>query len=129
VTLSAPINATISDGQASGTITNDDAFFATPAPATHGELRAIHFAELRSQIDLLRSLHGLGAFSWTGDPPAPGMTPILEHITEARTALGQVYTHAGVGAPSYSVDPTLTRGMPIKKDHVLQLREAIRVAP
>ena len=46
------------------------------------------------------------------------------HVTDLRTALDEVYTALTQTLPRY-LDPTLTAGLPIKADHITELRAAV----
>lgn len=65
-------------------------------------------------------------------PPAElvsGVEIKLEHLTELRSAVNQVRTHAGLSAATFTVDPNPERYVtPVKADHILQLRSALEEA-
>jgi len=53
----------------------------------------------------------------------------LEHLTELRTAVNQLRSHAGLAAASFTVDPSPERYVTtVKADHILQLRTALEGA-
>jgi RHS repeat-associated protein len=53
----------------------------------------------------------------------------LEHLTELRTAVNQLRSHAGLAAASFPVDPSPERYVTtVKADHILQLRSALEGA-
>lgn len=85
-------------------------------------VRAVHFQELRREIDLLRARQGLSAYPWTGGilSGAPVKTG---HLTELRQALSEAYVAAGRSRPSFT-DPA-RRGMAVRAVHVNELRQRI----
>jgi hypothetical protein len=92
-------------------------------PGNHA-MRLVHIIELRTRIDTLRRLRGLGAATWT--PIVAGSTVIrASHITELRAALAAVYAAAGRNAPAYT-DAALVAGMGIRAAHIMELRAAVR---
>jgi RHS repeat-associated protein len=53
----------------------------------------------------------------------------LEHLTDLRTAVNQLRSHAGLTAASFTVDPNPMRYVTtVKADHILQLRTALEGA-
>ena len=89
-------------------------------------VKAIHFAELRVRIDVLRRAVGLPAFSWTDAVLTPGVTPVkLVHLRELREALGDAYVAVGRVEPGWA-NPAPTAGStPISAQHVMELRAAV----
>jgi hypothetical protein len=87
-------------------------------------VKALHIAELRTRIDVLRASHGLSTFGWTD--PALGVGYIIKaaHVTDMRTALSQAYTAAGRTPPPFtdSITPGAT---PIRAVHIQELRNAV----
>jgi len=71
-----------------------------------------------------------GAPTYT--PPDPLVTGVeikLEHLTELRTAVNQLRTHAGLSPAIFTVDPNPQRNVTeVKADHILQLRAALEGA-
>ena len=66
-------------------------------------VRAVHFTELRTRIDGLRSAAGLGRFAWTDPVLTAGVTPVrLVHLLELRSALAEAYEAAGRPAPRWT---------------------------
>lgn len=84
---------------------NSDADFTTAISFTDGPLvvagdttvKRAHFTELAIAINALRTLGGLGAFTFTGEAPALGATIKASHIEDMRVALDQAYTSVGAG--------------------------------
>ena len=59
----------------------------------------------------------------SGNPSLTGVFIQAVHITEMRTALGQVYEEAGETQPTYT-DPTLAPGV-MKAAHISELRASV----
>ncbi|MCY4509871.1 MAG: M12 family metallo-peptidase [Acidobacteria bacterium] len=89
-------------------------------------VRAIHFTELRTRIDALRSMGGLARFTWTDPVLRAGVTRVrLVHLTELRSALAAAYSAAGRSVPRWT-DATLVGGTtPIRAAHLMELRAAV----
>jgi hypothetical protein len=97
----------------------------TEAPLTPGMVvRAVHFTELRSRIDVLRVTYGLAPFAWTDSDLAPGVTIRSAHLTDMHTALQQAYVAAGQTPPAFtapiSAGITLVRAI-----HIEELQNAV----
>ena len=66
-------------------------------------VRAVHFTELRTRIDGLRTAVGLGRLAWTDPVLTAGATPVrLAHLLELRSALAAAYRAAGRAAPRWT---------------------------
>jgi hypothetical protein len=64
--------------------------FTDPSLGPGTTIKAAHFAELRTAVDAVRALAGLGGGSYTTDPTInAGVTIKAAHLTELRTALDQ----------------------------------------
>ena len=89
-------------------------------------VRAVHFTELRTRIDALRSAGGLARFSWTDSELRAGVTPVRRaHLLELRAAPTEAYAAVGRAAPRWT-DPTPTGGStPIRALHLTELRAAV----
>jgi hypothetical protein len=103
-----------------GTFTDD--------PLTPGvtPIRAIHIAELRARIDVLRVGLQLQAYPWTDPGLGPGVVARGVHLTDLRIALEQAYSAAGrTDHPSYT-DPFIAAGVTIiRAAHIQELRDAV----
>ncbi|HYX42595.1 MAG TPA: carboxypeptidase regulatory-like domain-containing protein, partial [Pyrinomonadaceae bacterium] len=90
--------------------------------------RAQHILELRQAIDALRLVAGLQPAPWTDPTLTPQSSRIrAAHITELRQYLDEVEPYFGIAPPPpYLTDPTLGAGMPIKRNHIEELRQRIR---
>ena len=85
--------------------------FATP-------IRAVHIAELRTAVNAVRTLAGLGA---TFDA---SITARATHITELRSALAAALSALGLAAPTFSSG--VATSSPVLAAHFQELRAAVR---
>ena len=130
----ATIRVTASDpGGLTATQTFTVTVGGTSAPFTDPEIvagvtpvRAVHFTELRTRIDGLRTVAGLGSFAWTDPVLTAGVTRVrLVHLLELRSALAAAYAAAGRTAPRWT-DPARAPGTtPIRAAHLMELRAAV----
>ncbi len=89
-------------------------------------IKAIHFTELRTRIDALRSAGGLARFSWSDPVLRPGVTRIQRvHLLELRSALAGAYRAAGRAAPGWTDAAPSAGTTPIRALHVTELRAAV----
>ena len=89
-------------------------------------IKAVHFTELRTRIDALRSTGGLARFSWTDPVLRPGVTRVRRvHLLELRQALAEAYSAAGRAAPRWTDTSPVARTTPIRALHVTELRAAV----
>ena len=89
-------------------------------------VRAVHFTELRTRIDDLRTVAGLGGFAWTDPVLTAGVTRVrLVHLLELRSALAVAYAAAGRTAPSWTDPPPAPGATPIRAAHLMELRAAV----
>ena len=89
-------------------------------------IKAVHFTELRTRIDALRSAAGLERFAWTDPSLTPGVTRVrLVHLLELRSALAAAYTAAGRSAPQWTDAAPVGGTTPIRTEHVMELRAAV----
>ena len=100
----------------------------TDHPIVPGEtpLRAVHFLELRSRIDALRSRAGLAAYGWTDPVLTVGVTPVrLVHLLELRSALGGAYAASGRAVPPWTDGAPAAGSTRIRAVHLMELRAAV----
>ena len=89
-------------------------------------IKAVHFTELRTRIDALRSAGGLARFSWTDPVLRPGVTRVRRvHLLELRQALAEAYSAAGRAAPRWTDASPAAGSTPIRAAHVTELRAAV----
>ena len=102
----------------------------TDDPIRTGEtpIKAVHFMELRTRIDVLRSEVGLGPFVWTDPVLTAGVTRVrLAHLLELRQALSAAYAEAGRAAPTWTDAAPAPGTTPIRAAHRMELRAAVMV--
>ena len=89
-------------------------------------VRAAHFMELRTRIDVLRNEAGLERLRWTDPVLTAGVTPVkLAHLLELRQALAEAYTAGGVPVPRWTDVVPVGDRTPIKAVHLMELRSAV----
>ena len=89
-------------------------------------VRAVHFAELRTRIDALRTAAGLPRFAWTDPALRPGATRVrLVHLLELRRALAAAYAATGRASPGWTDAAPAAGAMPIRAAHLMELRAAV----
>ena len=91
-------------------------------------VRAAHFAELRTRIDVLRGSYWFplrGGGDWTDPTLAAGLTRVrLVHLLDLRTALAEAYALAGEPAPRWTDGSPVNGATPIRAAHLMELRDA-----
>ena len=89
-------------------------------------VRAVHFTELRTRINSLRTAAGLGRFAWTDPVLTAGVTPVrLVHLLELRSALAAAYTAAGRPTPRWTDSAPVGGTTRIRAAHLMELRAAV----
>ena len=89
-------------------------------------IRAVHFMELRTRIDVLRSEAGLERRRWTDPVLTAGVTPVkLVHLIEMREALAAAYTATGRSLPRWTDAVPAAGTTPIRAAHLMELRAAV----
>ena len=89
-------------------------------------VKAVHFLELRADIDALRQNHGLSPFAWTDPALIPGVAIARSvHLIELRSAVSQVYVRAGRVAPMFTESGIASGVTVIKTIHINELRSAV----
>ena len=89
-------------------------------------VKAVHFLELRADIDALRQNHGLSPFAWTDPALIPGVAIARSvHLIELRSAVSQVYVSAGRVAPMFTESGIASGVTVIKTIHINELRSAV----
>lgn len=88
-------------------------------------VKLVHFNELRTAVNALRTLGGLAAFSFTAPAPAADVTVRKAHIDDLRTALNTARTTLGGSAITFA--ESLTAGTTtIKASHLTELRNGVK---
>lgn len=106
-----------------GTIVTGPIFTDDPLLIRSTAVKVVHVQELRSAIDSLRSANSLAPFVWTDLLVAKSTTVRAAHVQELRSALDDVYSAKSATLPTYT-DTALT-GVPIKGQHIAELRSAV----
>ena len=89
-------------------------------------IKAVHFRELRTRIDILREEAGLARFRWTDPVLRAGVTRVrLVHLLEMHEALGDAYAAAGWPAPRWTDATPVGGTTPIRAAHVTEMRAAV----
>ena len=89
-------------------------------------IKAIHFTELRTRIDGLRSAADLLRFSWTDPVLRAGVTRVRRvHLFELRSALAEAYRASGRAAPRWTDASPVSGSTPIRALHLTELRAAV----
>ncbi|MFZ2489860.1 MAG: fibronectin type III domain-containing protein [Thermoanaerobaculia bacterium] len=88
-------------------------------------VKLVHFTELQTAVNALRTLGGLSAFAFTAPTPAGGVTVRKAHIDDLRTALNTARTT--LGGSSLTFAESLTAGTTtIKASHLTELRNGVK---
>ena len=116
----------LSAAQSFGVRVTAAAFTDDPIRPGVTPIRAVHFTELRTRIDVLREAAGLGRFRWTDPVLSAGVTRVrLVHLLELREALSAAYAAAGRPAPRWTDVARGAGATPIRAVHVTELRAAV----
>jgi hypothetical protein len=112
--------------------TNDPIVIFSENPTAPTLVKAEHFIQLFNAVNAVRKTAGFGEFSWSTTsqgnpilPPAPQNPIRAQHVIDLRNNLDQALNALGISPPSYT-DPGLTIGTTIKRDHIQQLRDAVK---
>jgi hypothetical protein len=113
---------TSSNSDVATTVTFTDATVTAGATT----IKAAHLTELRTAVNLVRALAGLGAVSFTEGTPAAGGIIRATHITDLRPAVAAA--RSGLGLPGIVfADPSPTPGEAlVRAIHVNELRAAVQ---
>ena len=84
-------------------------------------VKRVHLTELRDAVNVVREKHGLPRASWIVDPTITPFGTVIhhQHIRELRAALDAVEAY------TYPTDPDLLAGVPIKLEHVKEIRDRV----
>lgn len=97
---------------------------ATP-PTPRTIIRAEHRQQLRDAINAVRSLAGLGAYTWTPHPAQPNLI-YAQDVLEMRVALDQALTVLKPPPLQTYTDPNLTTGYGVSRAHFQELRDRVK---
>ena len=88
--------------------------------------KLVHFTELLTAVNAMRTLAGLGTISFTAPAPATNVTIRRIHLLDLRAGLDAARGVLGLPAISYT-DPTITaQSTKIKAVHMTQLRGGVQ---
>ncbi len=98
-------------------------------------IRAVHFVELANAVSAVRRSAGLSAFAWTATdgtgnpipPPAVGNVVMTQHMLDLRSQLNQALTALGV--PPRSDEAITPQSTPVKKQHLIDIRQGTKGVP
>jgi hypothetical protein len=100
--------------------------FTDPTLTTGVVVKAVHFTELQTAINAVRTLAGLSAFSFTAPAPGASVTIQAAHVSDLRTALNAARNTLTLSSISYT-DPTITVGSTVMKAaHINDLRAGVQ---
>jgi Metallo-peptidase family M12 len=90
-------------------------------------IKTIHFSQLATAANALRTAAGIGAIAFSQGSPASSGLVRRSHVTELRAGIDLARTTLGFTAGSYTTDGAITiANTTIKKAHVDQLRAALQ---
>jgi hypothetical protein len=101
--------------------------FTNPTLIAQGtRVKAAHVTELRTAVNAVRALAGLGGYGFTDPGLDAGDTARALHIADLRAALNPALGALGLAVPTYS-DPTLTpQTTIIRTPHIEEVRNALK---
>lgn len=101
-------------------IFNDDPLVGGTTP-----VRAGHLTQLRTAIDAVRVLAGLGAASYTDPTITQNVTAVKTvHVTDLRSAIDDA--RSGLSLPSLTYGESVTPSTAIKSSHFTELRNGVK---
>ncbi|HEX8616725.1 MAG TPA: M12 family metallo-peptidase [Thermoanaerobaculia bacterium] len=89
-------------------------------------VKLVHFTELLTAVNAVRSFAGLSPIAFTAPSPSTAVTLRRQHLLDLRAGLDAARSAIGLSAISY-VDPTVTAGSTtVKAMHITQLRDGVK---
>lgn len=89
--------------------------------------RASHVTQLRTAVNAVRLLAGLGAYSFTDPAITPGVTAAKAiHVTDLRTALDQARAALTLPPLTYTDPSLIAQTTAIKTVHINDLRDGVK---
>lgn len=89
-------------------------------------IEAAHFIEMRDAIINLRTLYGLSTYGWSAHTLQSGYLIYAEHITDLRSAAGEILTHRSKAVPAWITDPEVLRNSEtFQLNHINEIRTEI----
>lgn len=92
------------------------------AGSTRG--KAVHFTQLLTAVNAVRTLAGLSPIAFTAPTPAPPVSIRRQHVLDLRNGLNAARSTLVLSAVTY-VDPVIAAGALIKSAHVMDLRTGV----
>lgn len=86
-------------------------------------VKLVHFNELRTAVNALRSLVGLAAFNFTAPAPAASVSIRKAHVDGLRTALSEARN--ALGAPITFSESLVAGSTTVKASHMTELRNGV----
>lgn len=99
--------------------------FTDPTLTSITRVKLVHFTQLLTAVNAVRTLAGLAAASFSAPAPAIGVTVRAQHVNNLRSGL--TTARSALALPSLSfTDPTLTTGVTkLKTVHLTELRNGV----
>jgi hypothetical protein len=98
--------------------------FTDDPAVSYSAAQAVHLTQLRTAVDAVRTLAGLGAGSYI-DPSLSGVPLKAAHITQLRSALDPARSVLALSALSYT-DPMISNLTTVKAAHIQDLRNGVK---
>ena len=90
------------------------------------DVKAVHFTQLLTAVNAVRTLAARSAIAFTPPAPAAGVTVSGQSVLDLRTGLDAARSTLGLSAPLYT-DATITAGTTlIKAAHINELRNGVQ---
>jgi hypothetical protein len=101
--------------------------FADPALTSGATIRQIHLVQLRTAVNAVRTLAGVGSASFTDPTITIGTTRVrAAHVAELRTALDAARGTLGLPTLTYAEPALIPGSTVVRATHVLELRQGVR---
>ncbi len=117
------VNASGASADSAADLATTVIFTDDPLVARSTVIKAVHLAELRTAVNAVRSLAGIGTTTFT-DSASPGILVKAIHITQLRTALDAALSPLGLSTGGYT--DALTAGVLIKAVHFQEIRNRVK---
>ncbi|HEX7706579.1 MAG TPA: M12 family metallo-peptidase, partial [Thermoanaerobaculia bacterium] len=89
-------------------------------------VRLVHFEELRTAVNAVRTLAGLSVVAFTSPEPSTAVTIRRVHLLDLRTAIDLARATLGLSAIAYTDSTIMVTSTPIKAAHIDELRAGVR---
>jgi len=89
-------------------------------------VKVVHFTQLLTAVNAVRTLAGLGTVAFTGPLPATNINVARRHVLDLRGGLDPARSFLGLAPLTYT-DTTITAGItPIRAAHLTELRNGVK---